>query len=209
MIISGNKNCMILNDSGKNMIMQAQYNNPPKFLSAEFHLKFFPALVWSFLKSKRERGPFVPYGFMETLIGTAVCFILIAIGIPSVLKNNSILGWILTGIGIAGFLFVLGLNMSARLKIPPSYDDFLIGIFFFFIALGFTSGVMVGTLNHSLLLGLCASAVGFSAGYLIGIFAGLFMQYLGHIAVILNGIAFAAIIGLVLVDIVLLSGAIF
>lgn len=184
-------------------------NKPPKFLSAEFHLNFFPALVLNRFKSKQQRGPFVPYGFMETIIGLVVCFVLIAIGVPSVLKSNSIVGWILTGIGTAGFLFVLGFNISARLNIPPSYDDFLIGIFFFFVAVGITSGVMIGTLNHSLVLGLCASAAGLSAGYLIGIFAGLFMQYLGHIAVILNGIAALSIIGLVLVDIVLLSGTIF
>lgn len=184
-------------------------NKQPRFLSSEFHLKFFPALVLNRFKSKQQRSPFVPYGFMETIIGLVVCFILIAIGVPSALKSNSVLGWILTGIGVIGFLFVLGFNISARLKISPSYDDFLIGIFFFFTALGLTSGVMVGTLNHSLILGILASAAGLAAGYLIGIFAGLFMQYFGHIAVILNGIAALAIIGLVLVDIVLLSGAIF
>lgn len=184
-------------------------NKSPKFLSAEFHLKFFPVLVLSRFKSKQERSSFVSHGFMETIIGIVVCLILVAIGAPSALRSNSVLGWILTGIGAAGLLFIFGLNISSRLKIPTSYDDFLIGIFFFFVALGLTSGVMVGTLNHSLLLGLCVSAAGLAAGYLIGIFAGLFMQYLGHIAVILNGIAFAAIIGLVLVDIVLLSGVIF
>jgi hypothetical protein len=184
-------------------------NKQPRFLSAEFHLKFFPALVLNRFKSKQQRSPFVPYGFMETIIGLVVCFILIAIGAPFVLKNNSIVGWVLTGIGAMGFLLVIGFNMAARLKIPPSYDDFLIGIFFFFVAVGITSGVMVGTLNHSLVLGLCASVAGLAAGYLIGIFTGLFMQYLGHIAVILNGIAAVAIIGIVLVDIVLLSGAIF
>jgi hypothetical protein len=69
-----------------------------------------------------------------------------------------------------------------------------------------TSGVFIGALERSFALGLLAGAGGFVAGYGVGIFAGLWLQYLGWMADLLNGISYLAILGMFVVDLVLLAG---
>lgn len=180
-------------------------NIPPKFLSLSFHTKFFPALLFNRLRPKEEEGvSFTPY--MELTIALAICGVLTAIGIPSALSDGSIIGWLIGGIGLAGILALIILSVKSGLEVSPSYNDFLIGIFFFFVALGISAGIFNGSLKHSPLLMVWGSLVGLFAGYIIGIFAGLYMQYLGWIAVLLNIIAGVSIIGMVIVDLVLLFG---
>ena len=88
---------------------------------------------------------------------------------------------------------------------PPSYDGFLIGIFFFFIALGISAGAF-SMLSHSLPFGLLVGLGGLIAGYLLGIFAGLWLQYLGWLSEMVNGLAWLAVFGMFFVDLVLLAG---
>ena len=176
----------------------------PKFLSLEFHTHFFPSLLWSRLQP-RER---VQRGFPSTLefnVSLAICCILIILGIPSAVNNKSSIGWAVSGIGAAG-IAVLLINSIVSHKEPPSYDCFLSGVFFFFVMLGLTSGIFVGTLDHSLSFGLLVGAGGLIAGYLIGILAGLWLQYLGWLALIVNLLAGLAVIGMFAMDLMLLSG---
>lgn len=180
----------------------------PKFLSLEFHTRFFPSLLKSRLRPKeRMRTGFSPA--MDHTVVLAVCFILVIIGLPSAVDNRSVLGWVLTGLGLAGFAALFIQSIASQWGEKPSYDDFLAGIFFFFITLGLTAGIFVGTMNHSLLLGLLVGSAGLLAGYVLGIFAGLWFQHLGWLASMMNLIAGLAIIGMLVVDMVLLSGAIF
>ena len=72
-----------------------------------------------------------------------------------------------------------------------------------------SAGVFTGALGHSLAIGLPAGALGVSAGYLLGIFAGVWLQYLGLMAALLNFLAGLAVLGLFCVDIVLLFGSLF
>ena len=179
----------------------------PEFLSFEFHARFFPALLWSRLRPRERSGTGFAPG-MEFLIAFFFFCILVVIGIPYGMTHRSILGWAAGGIGAAGILALFVRSIASR-EGPPVYDDFLFGVFFFFVVLGLTAGIFVGTLEHSFPLGLLAGMGGLIAGYLLGILAGLWFQYLGWIASLVNGLAALGVIGMVLVDLVLLSGAIF
>jgi hypothetical protein len=179
----------------------------PKFLSLEFHTRYFPGLLWKHLRPREREG----MGFTSTLehhIIFAVCIILLALGIPIAVSSGSVISWIVGGIGAAGTVALL-VNSIASRKDSPSYDNFLIGVFFFFVALGLTAGIFAGSLNHSLMIGLLVGAAGLIAGYLLGILAGLWLQYLGWLASTVNALAIVAILGMFFVDLVILSGSIF
>jgi hypothetical protein len=168
---------------------------PPRFLSLEFHTRFFPRLLRDRLrrKKKEEQGPSFT-STTELIVTLVVCLILAVIGIPSALIRGSIVGLILSIIGVGGLLAILILSVGAQWGNRPTYDDFLAGIFFFFVSLGIFIGIPVGIDNHSPWLGVLTSLVGLLGGYVLGIFAGMQLQHLGWIAVILSMLAgFAAI----------------
>lgn len=102
------------------------------------------------------------------------------------------------------FLFIHSV-VSGRAN-PPEYSRFLTGVFFFFVTLGVSAGVFGGSLNHSLMTGLLLGSGGVLAGYFLGILAGLWFQYLGWLSGVLNGVAWLAVFGMLLVDIVILIG---
>ena len=177
----------------------------PKFLSFEFHTRFFPALLWRGMRP-RERGgtSFTSTGVLPILL--VFCLILLLSGIPYALAHKSITGWVLGGIGVAGMVFLFINSITSGINNQPTYVGFLKGIFFFFVTLGISAGVFVGALSHSLPLGLLVGAGGFIGGYLLGILAGLWFQYLGWVAALLNMLAGLAVLGMFVVDIVLLFG---
>ncbi len=79
---------------------------PPKFLSLEFHTKFFPDLLRDRFrpKKKKEGTAFVSSVFMEGMVGLAVCLMLVAIGIPPAVKQGSTFGWLLSIVGVGGIV---------------------------------------------------------------------------------------------------------
>ncbi len=168
----------------------------PKILSMEFHMTFFPQLIRSrFQPEKSEGTTFVSHSFMEGAIGLAICLILAAIGIPMVIKLGSILGWILSILGVGGMAALIGFSIYSQRGISPSYRNFQFGIFAFIVSLGFSSGVLAGLDSHSAWLGASTSVAGLCAGYMLGIIAGLWFQYLGWIVSVVNVLAgFAAIV---------------
>ncbi len=186
-----------------------QIDAPPRLLSIEFHTHFFPAFLWKRFRSRERTGSGFNSPF-ELYIVLAVCIVLLALGAPSALSRGSIAGWAACGIGGAGLLGLIIHSVASCWGRRPSYEDFLAGCFFFFVILGLTAGIFTGSLNHySFLLSLLICAAGLIMGYALGILAGFGLQYLGWLAVMLNGAAYLAIIGMVVVDLVLLSGAIF
>ncbi len=189
-------------------INEFKEDSPPGFLSVEFHIRFFPSLLFGRLSSGQSVGT----GFTSTLdhyVFLAFCLILLIIGIPGAVHNNSIVGWILVGIGAAGIIAMFISSILSGIGRPPSYDDFLKGIFFFFLALGLSTGIFIGTLEHSLLKGTLIGSAGLVAGYPLGILSGLCFQYLGWLAVLLNMLAYLAVFGMLCVDIVILGGNLF
>lgn len=171
-------------------------SNPPRFLSLEFHVRFFPGFIEGRLRSMRRQREGVSFtSNLEMLVVLAVCVILAVIGIPLAQAQGSILGWILTLLGAGGMCVLFIQSVASQWSYRPTYDDFLTGIFFFFVSLGGFIGIPVGMEQHSVLVGVATGIVGFLAGYGLGIGAALQLQRLGWIAVIANMAAgFCAII---------------
>jgi len=170
---------------------------PPKFLSLEFHARFFPGVLRDRLhRKKREEQGTTFTSTMEMIISFAVCLILAGIGIPSAWNQGSVVGWILSIIGVGGIVALMTLSVGSQWNDRPTYNNFLIGIFFLFVSLGLFIGIPVGMDHHSFWLGLLASLGGLVAGYVLGILAGLHVQHLGWLAVILNMLGAFAAIGL-------------
>jgi hypothetical protein len=168
---------------------------PPKFLSVEFHTRFFPQLLWARLRRKKKETQGTTFtSTTEMMITLAICVILAVIGIPSALTRGSLVGWILTVIGIGGIVALLIVSVGAQWGNRPTYDDFLTGIFFFFVSLGILMGIALGMDRHSFWLGALVCPAGLVGGYVLGILAGLWLQYLGWMAVILNMLAALAAI---------------
>ncbi len=163
---------------------------PPRFLSLEFHTRFFPRLLWDRLRQRKKEGQGTSFtSTTELIIILTVCLVLAAIGIPSALLRGSIVGWVLSVIGVGGLLAIFATSVGAQWGHRPTYDDFLTGIFFFFISLGILIGIVVGMENHSPWLGISTSLAGLFGGYVLGIFAGMGLQYLGWIAALLSMLA--------------------
>jgi hypothetical protein len=169
---------------------------PPRFFSREFHTEFFPRLLKDRWRRKKREGQGTTFtSTTEMIISLAVCVILAVIGIPLAWTQGSVFGWILSIVGVGGVVGLVILSVGSSLGDRPTYDDFLVGIFLFFVSLGLFIGIPVGMDRHSFWLGLSASLAGLAGGYALGIVAGLRVQHLGWMAVILNMLAaFAAII---------------
>jgi hypothetical protein len=177
----------------------------PEFLSLEFHTRYFPALLWRGMRPRERQGSgFTSTGVLPVLL--VFCLILLISGIPYALAHKSITGWVMGGIGVVGMIFLFINSITSGTGDPPTYNSFLKGIFFFVVTLGASVGIFLGTINHSLLLGLLIGLGGLVAGYLLGILAGLWLQHLGWVASFLNILAGPAILGMLVVDIVLLVG---
>lgn len=187
--------------------MGAKTDMRPKFLSLEFHTRFFPAFLWSRLRPRDRVGTGFPSA-VGLQVMFVVCCILVILGLPGAVSNRSFIGWILAGAGAAGILALLINSLCSRRE-APSYDGFLSGVFLFFVALGISAGVFVGTLEHSVPMGLLIGLGGLIAGYLLGIMAGLWFQYLGWLASMVNILAGLAVLGMLCVDLVLLGGSLF
>jgi hypothetical protein len=144
----------------------------PKFLSLEFHTRFFPALLFGRLKPGRVDG----FGFTSTLHWYVLFFIsliLIIIGVPNALVNKSIIGGVISIIGVAGVIFMFVGSILSFKGNKPSYENFLIGIFLFFPSLGLSARIFTGSLEHAFWKGLLIGSVGLAGGYLVGILSGL------------------------------------
>lgn len=180
----------------------------PKFWSLEFHIRFFPALLRGRLTPRESEGSGFTSSSLEKYFLFILCLMFVVVGIPNAVLKNSILGWIAGGIGAAG-IALLTINSIFSGKIQPDYENFLTGIFFFFVLMGLTAGIFTGSLNHSLWLGIITAAAGVIAGYFAGIAAGLWFQYMGWLASLLNGLCMLACIGMFMVDLVILGGSLF
>jgi len=170
-------------------------SHPPNFFSREFHGSFFPGVLKERLRFRKNAVEGVTFtSTTEMFISLAVCVVLAVIGIPSAVEG-AVWGWILSILGIGGTIVLVVISVRGQRGERPSYDDFLIGVFLFFVALGILIGIAVGMEARSFWVGLLASLAGLVAGYVVGILGGMWLQCLGWIAVVINMVAgFGAII---------------
>ena len=102
-------------------------------------------------------------------------------------------------------MFLIAHSIGSREGQKPSFDNFRIGVFFFLLFLGFTAGLGIGQAYHmAYWVRLLCGFVGALVGYFLGIFGGLWVQYLGWLSETLDLFAGVALVGMVIVDILLL-----
>lgn len=175
----------------------ATSDRTPGFFSLDFHLRFFPRVLRRRLRGKGKDGGVSFTSTLEATILLAVCVVLAVVGLPSALTRGSIVGWVLSVLGVGGAAVLFLWSVASHWGTPVEYDRFATGMFFFFVCLGIFVGIPSGLSNHSFLLGACVSLAGLVAGYLLGIFSGLQVQRLGWIAAIVDMLAALATIGMI------------
>ncbi len=180
----------------------------PKFLSAAFHVRFFPSLLWRRLRPRGQPagGGFANHLPIELPIVLLVCLVLLFGGLPSALERGSLVGWTASGLGFVGTLALIAQSVWAQRGIRPTFDAFRLGVFAFFLSLGLTLGVALGSGLQGGALKALVAAGGLVAGYLAGIGAGLWVQHLGWIAAWIDLAAGLAALGMVVVDLVIVFG---
>ncbi len=181
---------------------KTDFNDPPSLLSLQFHSDFFPRLLGSKLSPNKKEPP--ETSFNHNLGRTVMVFAsmaLLAFGVPLALGPNAMIGWPLVILGMIGILFILVDSIAGQKGLKPNFGDFHVWIFFFFVFLGFSGGLFLASVNHQPRpLVFAAGVLGIPPGYAAGIPAGLWSQNLGWVSGLLNGLAGAALIGLVVVD---------
>jgi len=172
-----------------------------------FHTRFFPALVSERLRGGEERRGF--HSILELHLALVACLILLAVGVPLLVAHRSLLGVLLAGPGGLGFAALVVHSLASRSGERVSFEGFLVAPFLFFLTLGPSVGLLVGTLNHAPLWGAVLALTGLVLGYAVGILAGLGVQALGWMAAAVCGLAWLALLGLLFMDLIFLSIALF
>jgi hypothetical protein len=146
---------------------------------------------------------------MELLIGAAVCAIAVAVGLPSLLPGPR-RDWFWGGIAVLGMLGLLAVfvwSVWRHWGNPVTYEEFHPGAFFFFILLGMSAGLWFATTHHAPLVAAGVGVAGALTGYVLGIFAGLWLQALGPLAIPLGFLSYVGVIALGVIDLILIFAA--
>ena len=181
-------------------------NASPEFFSLAFHTRYFPSVLWHRMRPKPqdEPSPFAHHLPVELIVALTGCAVLIAIGLPRVMTRGSPVGWLLCGLGLLGVLALLVHSVRAQMGSQPSFEAFRPIIFFFCVALGILLGVFAGgTVLHGRGSGVLGGFLGLLVGYALGIAAGLWIQRLGWIGLLVDLAAGCAMIGMLVVGLVL------
>ena len=180
----------------------------PKFLSLSFHTRFFPSLVWRRLRPRAPSpgSPFANHIPIELPVVMVICLALLLGGLPSALERGSLIGWTAVVLGFLGAAALVVQSVRAEAGTRPSFETFRLGVFVFFLTLGLTLGLALGTGRHGWALKAFAAVDGLLAGYLLGIGAGLGVQYLGWIGAWIELAAGLGAVGLLVVDLVIVLG---
>jgi len=178
----------------------------PGFFTTAFHKDFFLPLLVRAARGQAagSRSPFEAHVPLELPVLFVASIVAVVIGFPAWQAHGSILGAAAAVAGAAGVLALLVHSIGT----PPSRDDlwagFMAPTFAVCVFLGLTIGLFTGALLWKTALAKCAGAgAGLVAGYVVGIGAGLAMQWLGWVGRLLQAFAIPAIVGLSVLDIVL------
>ncbi len=182
-------------------------NKHPRFFSLDFHVKFFPALLWRLLHPKKRRyeSTFAGRISLELPALAVVSIILGIYGFSAAIGSGSAIGWVCGIAGLGGFSYLLTASIRSTTGTRPSFEYFRTIVFLFFVLLGLTIGLEMGNayrLPYGLTL--ITGLSGLILGYVAGIYGGLWVQCLGWMASLLDLIALVGIVGMAILDIALL-----
>ena len=172
----------------------------PRFFSLEFHFRFLPGVIWRRLRggSEADRPSFAHHVIIELPVLLVGCCVLLAIGVPLALGAQPVLGWAMAVLGLGGIIFLVIHSILSRPPGRPSFETFHVMVFLFCVLLGLTAGMIEAPAPW---LRLPCAAAGALAGYGLGIFAGLWVEYLGWIALVPDLLAVAGAAGLAIFDV--------
>jgi hypothetical protein len=183
--------------------MDSLLEPPPRFFSLAFHTRFFPRLLRARLRGDSAPG-FAGHGWLELYLLLLASLAVLALGVSGL--NGGAHRWIfgvVAALGAAGFLATLILSVVRGAATPRALAGFQPWIFVFVLLLGPTAGAFIGALNHSPAQAALGALAGLVVGYLAGMAAGYLAQALGMLGGLLNGLALAGSIGLVVLDLAL------
>lgn len=179
----------------------------PNLLSMAFHRDFFLPFIITSL-NRRKAGTtthFADYFPFEYIVLFIIAMAGVMTGISSYLSNGSTVGGIVGLLASAGFAVLITFSVRSRTEKNVTWKRFMITTFMFFMLLGLTIGLFAGmAIWKSFIAKMILGTVGLAAGYLAGIMAGLYMQYLGWIGDLINLLLVPIMIGLIIVDIIFL-----
>lgn len=183
--------------------MDNQSRPAPSMLSAEFHLRFFPALLFSRFGNNvaASRTSFVSDSFMQSVL---VLYGAIAAAVAGVWLLPGFAGWLLLALAAACVLYVVVISILEARGLEPTYEGFLFPFFFMCLALGLATGALIG-LGEPTVVRLVYGCAGLALGYWAGLLVGLHGQRIGFFAVLMYPFAVAAAGGILLTAILLLS----
>jgi len=185
-------------------------NAAPAFWSAEFHLRYFPALLKARLRPPPAEGF---QGFRHFSLGLPVLVVtsisLLAIGIPGLVDQPfSVLNLVLTVLGGLVLTALLVLSIVSCWGEPVTYAGFEPQVFLFVLLLGVSVALFCARLIWQLQTwpAVAVMLAGLLLGYGVGIGAGLWCQVLGPLKGLLLVAALPGMVGLLVVDMVLVAG---
>jgi len=161
-------------------------------------------------KQKEYRSPFSGHLPLEFTLAIFFCLFLLLSGLPGLITKRSFLSGLMTFAGFTGLaaMFISSLLSERRSRIEKgtgySFDDFVPAVFFFFIILGLTAGLSLGYIQGSWRLALIYSLVGLLLGCIIGVFAGIGINYLGWIGIYLVYLGYLLMLGMAILDLILI-----
>ena len=189
------------------MIGMPETTQPPRLFSWSFHIRFFPSVLRRLFlpRKKAYESPFASHAIMELTIIMVLFLIACIFGYAAAIGKDSIIGWFFALLGTGGLLFLIVHSICSCERQKPSFNNFRIGVFFFLLFLGFTTGLGIGHAYHMVYwIRLLCGFAGAFVGYFLGIFGGLCIQYLGWLSDVLDLFAGLALAGMVIVDVLLL-----
>ncbi|HAK89572.1 MAG: hypothetical protein A2077_02020 [Nitrospirae bacterium GWC2_46_6] len=157
-------------------------------------------------KKDEYESPFRDHIPIEMPVLAVVSFAAAVLGISSGLSKGSILGWLIGGIGAAGFLALFIHSIYSQAGCSPSFERFKVSVFLFFVIFGAVAGITAGKIgfDHSRWMRVMDGLAGLVIGYFGGICAGLWIQKLGWIGGLLEVFAIAGTAGTAIVGILMM-----
>lgn len=175
-----------------------------------YHLRFVPALIRARLGPQPQATGFASHAGMMVPIAIVIALVLFSIGLPGMVEGGfDPVSALLTLLGGGGLLAIIGMSIADAWHEPRSYQRFEPAVFFFLLLLGISIGLFIVRLDREG-LGTAAYATILSgstlAGYAAGLLLGYWWQALGIFGRFLSVLMYPMLIGLLVTDLVIMSG---
>ncbi|MBM3250376.1 MAG: hypothetical protein FJZ09_06010 [Candidatus Omnitrophica bacterium] len=196
-------------------VPEAPLGDQPGILSLRFHIKFFPEVLRRCFLRRKSKGqeyqsPFANHFPIEFTLAIIFCVVLLVAGLPGLIGKRSLISGAMSLLGAGGLIAMLVSSIRSENKNRAelggryTFDYFVTGVFLFFLLLGLSAGISLGYLKGSPAQMVLYGLTGIAAGYIVGLFAGIGINYLGWFGTYVVYLFYFLMIFLVLFDIILI-----